>query len=110
MIAILIIAALTIGFFSLATMPNSRSQKIDVLRVHMADGVLILALMVIRCIVRKRTARPAEYSLKTSQGDYESGVRSSSLFGCAIYEQDRALQPGPPHLPSPGAQDPLAFR
>ena len=39
-------------------MPNSDPQKIVVLRVHMAVGTLILALMVIRFIVRMLTARP----------------------------------------------------
>ena len=60
MLAFLIIAALTIGFFGLAATPNSDPQKIDVLRVHMAGGMLILALMVIRFIVRMRTSRPAD--------------------------------------------------
>jgi cytochrome b561 len=57
-LAALIIAALTIGFFVLAAMPNSDPQKISVLRVHMAVGMLILTLMVIRFIVRTLTATP----------------------------------------------------
>jgi cytochrome b561 len=59
-LAFLIVAALTIGFFGLAATPNSDPQKIGVLRVHMAGGMLILALMVIRFIVRMRTPRPAD--------------------------------------------------
>ena len=58
LLAVLIIATLTVGFFLLAAMPNSDPQKIVVLRVHMAVGMLILALMVIRFIVRMLTARP----------------------------------------------------
>lgn len=58
-LAVLIIAALTIGFFVLAATPNTDPQKIGVLRIHMAGGMLILALMVIRFIVRMRTLRPA---------------------------------------------------
>ena len=58
LLAVLIIAALAVGFFLLASMPNSDPQKIGVLRVHMAVGMLILALMVIRFIVRMLTARP----------------------------------------------------
>ena len=58
-LAVLIIAALTIGFFVLAATPNADPQKIGVLRIHMAGGMLILALMVIRFIVRMRTLRPA---------------------------------------------------
>jgi cytochrome b561 len=58
-LALLIIAALSIGFFVLAAMPNADPQKIGVLRVHMAGGMLILALMVIRFAVRMWTSRPA---------------------------------------------------
>ena len=59
LLAVLIIAALAIGFFVLAAMPNVDPQKIGVLRVHMAGGMLILALMVIRFAVRMWTSRPA---------------------------------------------------
>ena len=59
LLAVLIIAALAIGFFVLAAMPNADPQKIAVLRVHMAGGMLILALMVIRFTVRMWTSRPA---------------------------------------------------
>ncbi len=58
-LAVLIIAALAIGFFVLAAMPNVDPQKIGILRVHMAGGMLILALMVIRFAVRMWTSRPA---------------------------------------------------
>lgn len=54
-LAVLIIAALAVGFFGLAATPNSDPQKIGVL----AGGMLILALMVIRFILRMRTSRPA---------------------------------------------------
>jgi len=58
-LAVLIIAALVMGFFVLAAMPNVDPQKIGVLRVHMVGGMLILALMVIRFAVRMWTSRPA---------------------------------------------------
>jgi cytochrome b561 len=58
LLAVLIIATLVVGFFLLAAMPNSDPQKISVLRVHMAVGMLILALMAIRFVVRTLTARP----------------------------------------------------
>jgi cytochrome b561 len=57
--AALIIGALGLGFFVLAAMPNSDPQKIAILRLHMAGGMLILALMVIRFIVRLVSAKPA---------------------------------------------------
>jgi cytochrome b561 len=58
-LAFLIIAQVTVGFAGLAAMPNSDPQKIGLLAVHMAGGALILALMVIRFIVRMGTSRPA---------------------------------------------------
>src|SRR5262249_10685640 len=59
-LAVLIIAELTLGFFGLAATPNSDPRKIGILRLHMVGGVLILALMVLRFIVRMRTSRPAD--------------------------------------------------
>jgi cytochrome b561 len=59
-LAILIVAALLVGFFWLSATPNSEPQKIVVLRWHMAGGMLILALMVIRFIVRRWSSRPAD--------------------------------------------------
>ena len=56
--AVLIVAALFVGFFVLATMPNADPRKINILLVHMAGGMLILALMVIRLIVRMLTSKP----------------------------------------------------
>jgi cytochrome b561 len=60
LLAVLIVAALALGFFGLAPTPNADPGKTDILRVHMAGGMLILALMVVRFIVRVRTARPEE--------------------------------------------------
>ena len=56
-LAFLIIAALTLGFFGLAATPNSDPQKIAILRVHMAGGMLILALMGIRFIFERHVLR-----------------------------------------------------
>ncbi len=58
LLAFLIIAALALGFFALAPIPNSDPQKIDVLRAHMIGGMSILALMAIRFGVRMLTSRP----------------------------------------------------
>jgi cytochrome b561 len=59
LLAVLIIAMLGIGFFVLATMPNSDPRKIGILLVHMSAGMLILLLMAIRFVVRWWTAKPA---------------------------------------------------
>lgn len=59
LLAFLIIAMLIVGFFVLDPVSNSDPRKLDVLEVHMAVGMLILALMIIRFVVRLWTARPA---------------------------------------------------
>ncbi len=58
LLAVLIVAMLFAGFFLLAPMPNTDAQKIGILLVHMSIGMLILALMAVRLIVRMRTSRP----------------------------------------------------
>lgn len=58
-LAALILAALGIGFFVLRTMPRADPDKIRVLGIHMALGILILLLLVVRLVVRLSTARPA---------------------------------------------------
>lgn len=69
LLALLIIAMLVMGFFVLATTPNTDPHKIDVLEMHMAAGMLILALMLIRFVVRMCTARPAQ--LPTGHGIFD---------------------------------------
>ena len=59
-LAFLIIGALIVGYFGLAATPNSAPQKVGILRVHMAAGMLILFLTGIRFVVRMRTPVPAE--------------------------------------------------
>jgi cytochrome b561 len=59
LLAVLIVAMMCVGFFMLATTPNTDSGKIGVLLWHMSGGMVILALMVVRFIVRLRTAKPS---------------------------------------------------
>src|SRR5260370_8200852 len=59
LLAVLILAALAVGFFVLGGMEKADPRKIGGLRGHMAGGMLILALMILRFIVRLLTARPA---------------------------------------------------
>jgi cytochrome b561 len=58
LLALLILAALSFGFFVLAPMPNSELDKVGLMRVHMIVGVAILALMAVRLLVRAMTAHP----------------------------------------------------
>ncbi|WP_413988343.1 cytochrome b [Labrys okinawensis] len=57
--AVLVIATLFVGFGLLATTPNEAAGKIAILRWHMAGGMLILALTIIRLVVRWRSSKPA---------------------------------------------------
>jgi len=58
LLAVSIVAALLLGYFVLAAMPNADPAKIKVLLVHMSAGMTILALMVVRFIVRACTRHP----------------------------------------------------
>jgi cytochrome b561 len=60
LLAVLIVAMLGAGFVLLEPMPSTDPQKIGILRIHMALGMFILALMAVRFILRMRTARPAD--------------------------------------------------
>lgn len=62
LLALMIIAALALGALVLVKIPNSDPMKIDALRQHMTAGVLILALMLVRLLVRTRTTHPAPAS------------------------------------------------
>jgi len=58
LLAALISGALILGFVVLAAMSNADPQKIALLRLHMAGGMLILFLMIVRFVVRICTSRP----------------------------------------------------
>jgi cytochrome b561 len=57
LLALMIIAMLVIGMFSLKWMPNNPAKLLP-LGFHMATGILILILMVIRLVVRLTTQKP----------------------------------------------------
>ncbi|MGP8119517.1 MAG: cytochrome b [Xanthobacteraceae bacterium] len=59
LLALMIIGLLCVGFFVLANMPNTDPSKLDILKFHMAGGMFVLALMILRFIVRVWSARPA---------------------------------------------------
>jgi cytochrome b561 len=58
LLAAMILGALIGGAFSLDPIPEESPDKIGVLRLHMIFGLAILALMVVRLIVRLRTPHP----------------------------------------------------
>jgi len=60
--ALLIIAALTLGALVMVKIPNTDPMKFEALGSHMAGGMAILVLMLIRLVIRARTAHPAPAS------------------------------------------------
>jgi cytochrome b561 len=57
-LALLIGAALALGALVMVRIPNTDPMKIEALRSHMSGGMLILVLMLVRLLVRARTAHP----------------------------------------------------
>ena len=58
-LAVLIIADLTIGALVLVHIPNDTPRKIEGLRAHMSGGIAILTLMLLRLALRVGTTAPA---------------------------------------------------
>jgi len=54
-----ILASLAFGFFVLRTLPNTDPRKLDMLEWHMGLGMAIFAAMLVRLVVRWRTAAKA---------------------------------------------------
>src|SRR5437764_2112445 len=62
LLALLIIAALALGALVRVKIPNSSPMKLEALRSHMSGGTAILVLMLIRLVIRARSAHPAPAS------------------------------------------------
>lgn len=62
LLALLVPTALVLGVWVMAKIPNNSPMKVDALRGHMAGGILILVLMLLRLIVRFVADRPAPAS------------------------------------------------
>jgi cytochrome b561 len=60
--ALLVIAALVLGALVMAKIPNTSPMKLEALRSHMSGGMAILVLMLIRLVIRSRSAHPAPAS------------------------------------------------
>ncbi len=61
--AIMFIPMLAGGYFWLRAMPSSDPQKLDALMYHMAIGVFLVTLTLIRLVVRLRVAHPENTGL-----------------------------------------------
>ena len=60
LLALMILAALAAGFLVISGMPSTDPAKIAALRIHMAGGMVILLLVLIRLVVRWRTRKPTQ--------------------------------------------------
>lgn len=59
LLAVLIVGGLAGGWLLLARTLNTDPAKVGILRLHMAGGMLVMALTVLRAVVLLATARPA---------------------------------------------------
>jgi cytochrome b561 len=80
LLAVLIVGLLCVGFIWLAAMPNSDPQKIGILMWHMSAGMLVLALMAIRFVVRMSTKRPADVTTGYSALDRIAPVSDYGFY------------------------------
>jgi cytochrome b561 len=84
LLAFLIIAALALGALVMAKLPNSDPMKVEALRSHMAGGALIFALMLVRLLVRTRSAHPPAATTGNSLLDKVAWVSHRLFYGLVI--------------------------
>ena len=60
LVAIVVIQSLLFGNFVLTAYGNDDPAKLQILLVHMIAGILILALMIIRLVVRRKSDHPSQ--------------------------------------------------
>lgn len=80
LLALMITGLLCLGFL-LANMPNTDPNKLDILVWHMAGGMVVLVLMILRVIIRVRSARPATATTGLRPLDRLASIAHASLYG-----------------------------
>jgi len=112
-LAMLIIAALTLGALVMVKIPNTDPMKLEALRSHMIGGSLILVLMLGRLVVRLRTRHPALPSAGHALLDRLAWASHRmlyvALFGQALSGLVMALQTGLPGIVFGGGTLPADF-
>jgi cytochrome b561 len=83
-LAFFISASLAFGFLVLQKVPNTEPRKLDMLEWHMALGMAILAAMLVRLVVRWRTARPAPAGLGTPASARAAGWAHVAFYVLVI--------------------------
>jgi cytochrome b561 len=84
LLALLLVFALAMGTFVLTALPNTSPDKFGALQGHMIGGALILALTVLRLVVRLRTARPAPATTGNAWLDRLAPLTHWVLYGLVL--------------------------
>ncbi len=79
-----ILASLAFGFFVLAVVPNTDPRKLDMLEWHMGLGMAILAAMLVRLVLRWRTARPSPAGVGTPASARAAGWAHLAFYVLVI--------------------------
>lgn len=111
LLAILLIAALSVGTFVLDPIPESDPAKLDALRPHMIVGLVILALMIVRLVVRLRSTHPPEADigvpLLNTLARLAHWALYIAVFGLIGSGIAMSIQAGLPPIVFGGSGDPL---
>ena len=111
LLALLIMLAIGMGTFVLNEIPNASPDKLGALRGHMIMGVAIGALMLVRLLVRWRTAGPAPALTGNRLLDGLGKIVHIGLyllvFAMAASGMATALQAGLPEIIFGGSGAPL---
>jgi cytochrome b561 len=84
LLAVLVPTALALGAWVMAKIPNDSPMKAEALRGHMAGGLLILTLMVLRLVVRSRTNVPRSASTGSPWFDRLARLSHLALYAGVI--------------------------
>lgn len=82
--AFLLIGALIGGTFNMADVPNSDPAKVDTLRMHMIIGAVALVLLLVRLVLRHRTAHPPQVDSGTPALTRVARMTHLGLYALAI--------------------------
>ncbi len=111
LLAAMIILALFMGGIFLAEMPNDDPSKVFGLRGHMTFGIAILALMLVRMVVRARSEKPPRADAGNPLLTAFSGLVHWALYIAAIAMAlsgvALAIAAGLPAILFGGSGDPL---
>src|SRR5579872_159528 len=84
LLALLVPTALVLGVWVMAPIPNDSPMKIEALRGHMAGGILLLALMLLRLLIRLGTGHPGSASTGIALLDRLAWISHRALYVAVI--------------------------